>query len=58
MAPLGLMLKAYIQKHDVEAKALAKRIGLSESTLTRVQQGKMPDAEGLARIVLWMTQDK
>lgn len=53
---LGQALAAYQQKHDVAGKALAKNIGISESTLTRVKQGKMPDADGFAKIVLWLTK--
>lgn len=56
MTHLGQALSAYQQKYDVEGKALAKEIGINESTLTRVKQGKMPDAEGLAKIVLWMVK--
>ena len=56
MAPLGMMLCAYQQKFDVESKLLAKRIGISESTLCRVKQGKTPDAEGLALIIAWMVK--
>lgn len=56
MAPLGMMLSAYQDKHAVESKALARRIGISESTLCRIKQGKMPDAEGLALIIAWMVK--
>lgn len=51
---LGDMLAAYQQKFDVESKGLARRIGISESTLCRIKQGKAPDAEGLTKIMLWM----
>jgi hypothetical protein len=53
---LGDMLGAYQQKFDIESKVLAREIGMSESTLCRIKQGKMPDAEGFARIVLWLTK--
>jgi len=52
-----MMLTAYQQKFDVESKGLAKRIGISESTLCRIKQGKMPDAEGLALIIAWMGRE-
>lgn len=54
MTPLALMLIAYQQKYDVEGNALAKKIGIAEATLTRIKQGRMPDAAGLAKIVNWM----
>lgn len=56
MTELGKMLTAYQQKFDVDGKALAEDIGICESTLTRVKQGKLPSARGLAKIVTWMTR--
>lgn len=56
MTNLGRALAAYQQKFDVEGKVLARRIGISESTLTRIKQGTMPDAEGLAKIIAWLVQ--
>ena len=52
---LGKMITAYQQKHDLDGKFLASEIGISESTLTRLKQGKSPDAKGLAKLILWMT---
>ena len=52
---LGEMLIAYQQKYDVDGKFLAEKIGISESSLTRIKQGKSPDARGLAKIINWMT---
>ena len=56
MTNLGLALAAYQQKYDVENGAMAKQIGLGASTLSRVKQGKMPDAEGMAKIMMWLTK--
>lgn len=56
MSHLGQALAAYQQKFDVEGKALARQIGINESTLTRVKQGKMPDAEGFAKIIAWLVR--
>jgi DNA-binding Xre family transcriptional regulator len=50
---LAKMIAAYQQKHDVEAKDMAKEIGISESSLCRIRQGKKPDADGLWKIVAW-----
>ena len=52
-----MMLCSYQQKYDVESKALAKTIGISESSLCRIKQGKLPDAEGLSRIITWMIRN-
>ena len=57
MPPLAMMLCSYQQKYDVESKALAKTIGISESSLCRIKQGKLPDAEGLSRIITWMIRN-
>jgi DNA-binding Xre family transcriptional regulator len=57
MANLAKMLSAYQGKYDIAGKDLAREIGVAASTLTRIKQGKMPDADGLARIILWMTKD-
>jgi hypothetical protein len=48
MTNLAKMIVAYQGKYDVPAKAA--------STLTRIKQGKMPDADGFAKIILWMTE--
>lgn len=57
MTNLGLALTAYQQKYDMENRMMAKHIGINASTLSRIKQGTLPDAEGLAKIVLWMTKD-
>lgn len=54
MTRLGLVLAAYQQKHDVENRKMARQIGISESTLSRIKGGTMPDAFGVAKIVLWL----
>lgn len=58
MTRLGLALASYQQKHDVENRAMAKGIGISASTLSRIKGGTMPDAIGLAKIVLWLAQSE
>ena len=57
MKNLGDVLIAYEQKYDVEARELAREIGICESTLSRIKQGKMPDAFGLAKIVSWLVAE-
>ncbi len=58
MTNLGKALAAYQQKFDVEGRALATRLGIAESTLTRIKQGRMPDAKAFARIVEWLAAGK
>lgn len=56
MTRLGLVLAAYQQKRDVENRDMAKEIGISASTLSRIKGGTMPDALGFAKIVAWLAQ--
>lgn len=55
---LGLALEAYQQKHDVENRCMAREIGISASTLSRIKFGTMPDARGLAKIILWLSEEE
>ena len=57
MTNLGLIILAFQQKHDVRNDVMAKQIGIGASTLSRVKQGTLPDAEGLAKIILWMVKE-
>ena len=57
MTHLGLALTAYQQKYDVENVKMAKQIGITASTLSRIKGGTMPDALGFAKIVMWMTAE-
>lgn len=57
MTNLGLALAAYQQKHDEENREMAKAIGISASTLSRIKSGTMPDALGLAKIISWLTTE-
>lgn len=37
---------------------MAKQIGISSSTLSRIKGGTMPDALGMAKIVLWLAGEQ
>lgn len=54
MTRLGESLCAYQQKRDIENRHMAQEIGISASTLSRIKGGTMPDAHGLAKIILWL----
>lgn len=54
MTRLGMALAAYQQKHDVENREMAKAIGIPASSLSRIKGGTMPDALGMAKIMLWL----
>lgn len=55
MTRLGLALAAYQQKHDIENREMAKEIGIPASSLSRIKGGTMPDALGMAKIMLWLS---
>lgn len=57
MTRLGLALAAYQQKHDLENRQMAKQIGIPASTLSRIKGGTLPDARGMAKILLWLSED-
>jgi hypothetical protein len=52
---LGLALAAYQQKYDLQNGHMAKEIGISGPMLSRIKGGTMPDAKGLAKIILWLS---
>lgn len=51
---LGMMLTSYGQKYDRTDANVADEIGIGRSTFCRIKQGKLPDAENLAKIISWM----
>lgn len=53
---LGKAIAAYQQKHDMDGKNLAREIGINESTLTRIKQGKMPDVANFWKIIAWLLE--
>lgn len=57
MTRLGLALAAFQQKHDLENRQMAKQIGIPASTLSRIKGGTLPDARGMAKILLWLAED-
>ena len=53
---LGQLLLAYRQKKDIQARDLAKEIGVSASTLCRIERGKNPDVDSYLKILNWMNR--
>lgn len=53
---LGLALTAYQQKYDIANGHMAKEIGITGSMLSRIKGGTMPDGNGLAKIMLWLSK--
>lgn len=58
---LGDMLRAYRTVHRYGSRELAKVIGISHATLTRVETGHACDSRSVFMIVQWMlkpTEDR
>ncbi len=56
MTNLGHVLGAYQYMKHVRNDVMAKEIGISASTLSRVKGGKMPDAVGMVKIWAWLME--
>jgi len=56
MTNMARMFALYLNVYEIDQAKLAAQIGICPSTLTRIKSGKMPDAEGYARVMLWMSQ--
>lgn len=52
----ALHLAVYTQQHAkrLTAHQVAEQCGISASTLTRLKQGKCPDADGLVSLLVWL----
>jgi transcriptional regulator with XRE-family HTH domain len=42
------------RQRRIQWRQIAREAGVSPSTLTRVGQGRRPDADGLARLLVWL----
>jgi hypothetical protein len=51
---LGLALTAYQQKYDIPNGAMAKEIGIRETTMSKIKGGAMPDSKSLVKILAWL----
>ena len=51
-----LHLAIYAQQHreGLTAAQVAARTGVGASTLTRIKQGRAPDAHGLVTLLVWL----
>jgi len=51
---LGEIIKEWRYATRVGVREVAKRIGISAATLSRVERGENPDGETLAKVLLWL----
>ncbi len=58
MNNLAKMFVAYRQKHDISQTEIAKQIGVSKSTMCRIEDGYDFDLDTLGKIAAWMRRSK
>jgi transcriptional regulator with XRE-family HTH domain len=51
---LGVLLRAWREKHRMGIREAAKQIGISHATLSRIENGKATDGATLWRILNWL----
>lgn len=57
MTNLARMLDIYLRVYNIDQGKLADELGMSASTVTRLKAGKMPDAAGFARLIMWLASE-
>lgn len=53
---LGELIRAYREKHRYGVREMAKMIGTSHATLSRIERGERCDSDTAYRLVLWVLQ--
>lgn len=51
---LGKCLKAYRNKYEIDIYTLAKELGISTATLSRIENGTSPDVFTFNKILNWL----
>ncbi len=51
---LGILLRAWREKHRMGVRGAAKQIGISHATLSRIENGKATDGQTLWRVLNWL----
>jgi transcriptional regulator with XRE-family HTH domain len=51
---LGVVLRAWREGRRMGIREAAKAIGISHSTLSRIENGKPTDGQTLWRVLLWL----
>ena len=54
MSNLAAVLKQYRWASKIGVRELAAEIGISYATLSRVENGEMPDGNTLRKILFWL----
>lgn len=55
---LGEILRKWRLMMEIEQKVVARDIGISESTLCRIEKGQGCDANNLGKVLRWLLKDE
>lgn len=51
---VGKVIRAYRQKEDIGVREMAKILGVSAATVSRVERGFAPDGHTMAKLLVWL----
>jgi transcriptional regulator with XRE-family HTH domain len=51
---LGKVLRKYRVISELTLRDVGKEIGIGAATLMRIEQGRVPDGDTLAKILVWL----
>ena len=51
---LGYLLRKYRMVSDLDLRTIALEIGISTSTLSRIETGEKMDGDTLAKMLIWL----
>ena len=54
---LGLAMYYYLQCRGLKGKEIAKEVGISASSLSRLMNGKTLDGHSLTKLMVWLTSN-
>jgi len=52
------ILKQYRWAKRIDGRELAQELGFSASTLSRIEHGETPSGANLAKILLWLMEER
>jgi transcriptional regulator with XRE-family HTH domain len=55
---IGSILKKWRAVADLDQHVVAKMIGIGETTLRRIEQGRVPDGETLIKLMGWLFESE
>lgn len=55
---LGRIIRKYRVTSELTLREVGKEVGISAATLMRVEEGRNPDGNTLAKILAWLFKDE